>query len=189
MLDEFEDTRWPARAKPPAAEPERRPDPVPRLISRLYAASDAPLRVRVLQRLLDPLGTLGLAAIAAGAFAGFLQRRGAEGLRVSVDDASRFSSDQIAELVHFVGQVSPESIQSIVGTFADNPVGVTAFGAAAVVLLLRALKHGQRTGGAGLSPPPCAPAPPTGRTARRSRVRTRSPRRAGSSPPGAPSSR
>lgn len=96
--------------------------------------------MRVLQRLLDPLGTLGLAAIAAGAFAGFLQRRGAEGLRVSIDDASRFSGDQIVELVHFVGQVCPE-VQSVVGTFADNPVGLTAFSASAVVLLLRALSR------------------------------------------------
>lgn len=139
MLDEFEDATWPA--KPADSKAEDKPDPVPRLISRIYAGSDAPLRVQVLQRLLDPLGTLGLAAIAAGAFAGFLQRRGAEGLRVSIDDASRFSSDQIAELVRFVGQVSPESIQSIVGTFADNPVGVTAFSASAISLLLRALRQ------------------------------------------------
>ena len=67
MLDEFDDTTWPATAKPSLQDAEHKPDPVPRLISRIYAASDAPLRVRVLQRLLDPLGTLGLAAIAAGA--------------------------------------------------------------------------------------------------------------------------
>lgn len=140
MLDEFEDATWPSPTKPVAPDVGGKPDPVPRLISRLYTASDAPLRVRVLQRLLDPLGTLGLAAIAAGAFAGFLQRRGAEGLRVSIDDASRFSSDQIAELVRFVGQVSPESLQSIANTFADNPVGMTAFAASAIVLLLRASK-------------------------------------------------
>lgn len=144
MLDEFDDATWPATAKPSLQDAEHKPDPVPRLISRIYAASDAPLRVRVLQRLLDPLGTLGLAAIAAGAFAGFLQRRGAEGLHVSVDDASRFSSDQITELVRFVGQVSPESIQSIVGTFADNPVGITAFSASAIVLLLRVLRCKER---------------------------------------------
>lgn len=145
MLDEFDDATWPATAKPPLPDAEHKPDPVPRLISRIYAASDAPLRARVLQRLLDPLGTLGLAAIAAGAFAGFLQRRGAEGLHVSIDDASRFSSDQITELVRFVGQVSPESIQSIVGTFADNPVGITAFSASAIVLLLRALRRKERS--------------------------------------------
>lgn len=141
MLDEFEDATWPAQAKPPVPETEHKPDRVPRLISRIYAASDAPLRVRVLQRLLDPLGTLGLAAIAAGAFTGFLQRRGAEGLRVSIDDASRFSSDQIAELVRFVGQVSPESLQSIVDTFASNPLGISAFSASAIVLLLRAFSR------------------------------------------------
>lgn len=154
MPDEFEDATWPATAKPATSEARDRPDPVPRLISRIYAASDTPLRVRVLQRLLDPLGTLGLAAIAAGAFAGFLQRRSAEGFRVSIDDASRFSSDQIAELVSFVGQVSPEALQSIVSTFADNPVGITAFSASAIVLLLRASR---RTGQADEEPPQAVP--------------------------------
>lgn len=99
--------------------------------------SGAPLRARLLQRLLDPLGTLGLAAIAAGAFAGFLQRSSAEGLKVSVEDVSRYSSDQIAELVRFVAQVSPESLQEIANTFADNPVGITAFGTSVAVLLMR----------------------------------------------------
>lgn len=146
MLDEFEDATWSATARPARSEAEARPDPVPRLISRIYSASDAPLRVRVLQRLLDPLGTLALAAISAGAFAGFLQHRSAEGLRVSVDDASQFSSDQIAELVRFVGQVSPETLQSIVSSLADNPVGVTAFSASAIVLLLRAFKRTDRAG-------------------------------------------
>lgn len=157
MLDEFEDAIWPANGKPPVSPVARRPDPVPRLISRIYAASDATLRARVLQRLLDPLGPLGLAAIAAGAFAGFLQRRGAEGLRVSIDDASRFSSEQIAELVQFVAQVSPESIQSIVGTFTDNPVGLTAFGASAIVLLLRAWRRAGPNGEAAASEPERGP--------------------------------
>lgn len=103
MLDESEEATWPANPKPVESDAEHKRDPVLRLITRIYTASDAPLRARLLQRLLDPLGTLGLAAIAAGAFAGFLQRRGSEGVRVSIEDVSHYSSDQIAELVRFVG--------------------------------------------------------------------------------------
>lgn len=148
MLDEFEDATWPVNPKQDASGADHKSDPVPRLITRMYAASDAPLRARLLQRLLDPLGTLGLAAIAAGAFSGFLQRRSAEGIRVSIEDVSRYSSDQIAELVRFVGQVSPDALQAIANTIADNPVGITAFSASAVVLLIRALRHAGPAGAA-----------------------------------------
>lgn len=146
MLDEFEDAPWPKHPMQGASSTDDKPDPVPRLITRMYTASDAPLRVRLLQRMLDPLGTLGLAAIATGAFAGFLQRRSGEGIRVSVEDVSRFSSEQITELVRFVGQVSPESLQAVANTFAENPVGITALGASAVVLLMQALKRAAPAG-------------------------------------------
>lgn len=139
MLDEFEYPRGPARPQRPARRPGKPADPLPRLITRMVAASKGALRARLIQRLLTPLGTLGLAAIAAGAFAGFLQRRGAEGLRVSVEEAARYSGEQIAELVRFVGQVSPEALQAVANLIADNPVGLTAFSASAMVLLIRAL--------------------------------------------------
>lgn len=141
MTNEFDDTPWPSHRLPSAVHTGRLPDPVPRLITRMYAASNARLRALLLQRLLDPLGTLGLAAIAAGAFAQFLQRRSGQGIRVSVDDVSRYSSDQIAELVRFVAQVSPASLQAVADTFVENPVGITAFSASAIVLLIRALRR------------------------------------------------
>lgn len=146
MLDEFDDAPWPTHPVQGATSADGKPDPVPRLITRMYTASDAPLRVRLLQRMLDPLGTLGLAAIAAGAFAGFLQRRSGEGIHVSIEDVSRFTSEQIAELVRFVGQVSPESLQAVANTFAENPAGITALGASAVLLLMQAMKRAAPAG-------------------------------------------
>ena len=140
MHDEFDDAVQAASPRPSAAVDGHTPDPVPRWIGEMYRASDAPLRARLLQRLLDPLGTLGVAAIAAGAFAGFLQRRSAEGFKVSLEEAGRFTSEQIAELVQFVAQVSPESLQAIAGAFADAPTGITALGASFAVLLMRRLR-------------------------------------------------
>jgi hypothetical protein len=139
MPDEFDELAWPAspEAAPPAAAGTS--DAIPRLITRLYTTCDEGLRATVLACLLRPLGSLGIAAIAAGAFAGFVQRRTAEGVRVSIDDVSRFSSDQIVELVRFVAQVSPEALQQVADTLAAHAVGVSAFSAPAVVLLLRAL--------------------------------------------------
>ena len=139
MLDEFDETSGPASPLNRASGARRPDNPVPRLITRLYIASDERLRARLLAYLLKPLGSLGLVAIAAGSFAGFLQRRSAEGIKVSIEDVSRYSSEQIAELVRFVGQVSPESLQGAANTLADNPVGLTAFSASVLVLLMRAL--------------------------------------------------
>jgi hypothetical protein len=140
MLDEFDDLNWPVGKPQGAAGPGSAIGAVPRLITRMYTASDARLRARLLSYLLRPLGSLGLAAVAAGAFAMFLQRRTADGFHVTLEDATRFTSDQISELVGFVSQVSPESLQAVVATLADNPLGATAFTASVLVLLMRALR-------------------------------------------------
>lgn len=163
-MDEFDDAGLPAAGPGPGAgRPAYRPDPLPRLITRVYAASEAALRARLLQRLLDPLGTLGMAAVAAGAFAVFLQRRGIGGIRVSLEDAGRFSSEQVAELARFVAQVSPEALQAVAGTIVDNPVGVTALSASAIALLLRALRRRAAAGGAAALTTPEPPSASVGR--------------------------
>jgi len=159
MLDEFEDASWPDPPSHGAAAPGRRAERLPRLIGRIYKAGSASLRARLLAGLLDPLGTLGMAAIAAGAFAVFVQRRGIDGIRVSIEDAGRYSGDQIAELVRFVWQVSPESLQALAGTIADNPLGVTALSASAVLLLMQALQR-PRVAGDGAAAAPVEPTPP-----------------------------
>jgi hypothetical protein len=111
-----------------------------RLVSRLYRSADQSLRARLLTCLVKPLSTLGLVAVAAGAFAGLLRRGSAEGSPVAIDDVAQYSSQQIFELASFVEQVSPEALQQLGTMLADNPVGITAFGASAAVLLLNALR-------------------------------------------------
>lgn len=114
--------------------------PAARLMSRLYAGATAPLRARMLAALLQPLGPLGMMAIAAGAFGGFLHRSGRDGLQVGLEDVGRFTSDQIVELTRFVEQVSPDALQQAASLFADNPAGVAAFSVSVAMLLLRALQ-------------------------------------------------
>ena len=139
MPDEFDELSWPASAVPPLPAPGRQGDAIPRLITRIYARCDEGVRAAVLGCLLRPLGTLGLLAIAAGAFGSFLPRRSGEAVAVSVEDVSRFSVEQVAELVRFVAQVSPEALRQVADMLAAHATGVTAFTAPAVLLLLRAL--------------------------------------------------
>ena len=111
--------------------------PAARLISRLYAAASTPLRARMLAGLLRPLSPLGLAAVAAGAFAGFVHRGGADSLRVAAEDAGRFTSEQVFELARFVEQVRPDALQQAASLVADNPMNAAAFSVAVAMLLLR----------------------------------------------------
>ncbi len=116
---------------------------VARLATRLYAGAGAVQRSRIVATLLRPLGPLAIVAVASGAFAGLLTRSGAIGHGVSVDELGAFTSEQIFELARFVEQVSPDALQQAAGAVADNPFGVSAFGAAAAVLLAGALRGRQ----------------------------------------------
>ena len=108
-----------------------------------YACADRPLRVQMLACLLRPLSPLGLAAVAAGAFASLLHR---DGVSVAIDEVTRFSGEQIAELAHFVEQVEPNALEQFATLSVNNPAAFTTFGAAAVVLLMRALRRSSTVG-------------------------------------------
>jgi hypothetical protein len=107
----------------------------------LYRAAKPPLRPRLLACLLKPLGPLGLAAIAAGAFGRYLYRGGAEDATTVIGDVARFSNEQLIELARFVEQVSPDAFQEFARLIADNPIGIASFSASAVLLLMRALSR------------------------------------------------
>jgi hypothetical protein len=141
MSDEFDDAldhRGPrSRLIPLSAVDDVRRPKVPRLMSRLYRTAAEPLRARMLRCLIRPLGPLGLAAIASGAFADVLRRGGERSLDIPLDSLGRYSNDQVVELVQFVQQVSPEAIQQVTSLLSDTPMGSVAFTAAAAMLLAR----------------------------------------------------
>jgi len=142
MSDEFDDVLEPRLL---LAGPKTRNTPqvdsTPRLIGRLYVASDRGLRAKLLACLLRPLSPLGRAAVAAGAFAKFVASDSREGILAAMDEATRFSNDQIAELARFVRQVSPQALERFAHLAAANRVGMTAFNIAAATLLLQTLSH------------------------------------------------
>ena len=111
-----------------------------RLASRLYAGAGAVQRSRIVVTLLKPLGPLALVAVASGAFAGLLNRASALGSTLPIDELGSFTREQVFELARFVEQVSPDALQQVAGAIAENPLGVSAFGAAAAVLLAGAVQ-------------------------------------------------
>ena len=106
-----------------------------RLASRLYAGASIVQRSRIVATLLQPLGPLALVAVASGAFAGLLNRVSALGSSLPIDELGHFTREQVFELARFVEQVSPDALQQVAGAISENPFGMSAFGAAAAVLL------------------------------------------------------
>lgn len=146
MSDEFDEI--PDRPRLPQAAATYVPctagtqPPASRLVARLYAAASVPLRARLLACLMRPLGPLAVAGVAAGAFAGFLNRRGmAAGATIDVEGAAHVSAAQVLELAHFVEQVDPQALQQFAGMVSGSPLGLASFSASALALLYRALQN------------------------------------------------
>ena len=123
-----------------------------RLASRLYAGAGAVQRSRIVATLVRPLGPLALVAVASGAFAGLLDRVSALGAALPIDELAHFTREQVFELARFVEQVSPDALQQVAGAVAENPFGVSAFGAAAAVLLATAVQAKDDAAQAPVSP-------------------------------------
>lgn len=149
MSDEFDDAIDPVAANAAGAASALADGRTARLMARLYASANLALRTRLVACLLRPLGSLGVAAVAAGAFTVVLTRHGAGGLSLAMADAAQFSKEQVGELARFVEQVSPEALQQAAGMVFDNRFGVGAFTASVAVLLALELGNtrGRRRGG------------------------------------------
>ena len=124
-----------AMAQVPAGEARERV--LSQLLCDVYRESAPPLRARLLECLLRPVRPLGLVAVAAGAFGGFVHRETWSGLSISVDDALRYSADQVFELARYVGQLQPEVLQQVAGLMADNPMCLQTLSASLFVMALR----------------------------------------------------
>jgi hypothetical protein len=142
MSDEFDDLHLQSTSR---ARPQRNHGQsvlqrgrVPELIADVYRSATAPLRAKLLECLLLPIGPLGLVVIAAGAFGEFLHRGNAMRLPVSPEDASRISADQMLELARYVEQSSPETFQRIASVLADHPMGMAGLGGSVLLMSLQA---------------------------------------------------
>lgn len=116
----------------------------PRLVARVFAAANQPLRVRLLGCLMQPLGTLGIAGVAAGAFAVFVGRDGSSITRVDIEavaQVAQVTSRQVHELALFVEQVDPQALLQFASLASGSSLALASgFSAAALALLYRRLQ-------------------------------------------------
>ena len=116
------------------------------LVAEVFSHGTKQLRAGMLQCLLRPIGPLGLVAVAAGAFGGFLSRANGAAVSVSLDDATAFSKDQVFELARYADQVSPDSFAQIACLLAEHRVGVAGVSAAVALLAIQAWRQRGRSG-------------------------------------------
>ncbi len=112
--------------------------PIPELVSEIYGKSPAPLRTKLLECLLRPVGPLALVTIATGAFSHLLYRLTHEASPISLDEAARISSEHVLELARYVEQCSPDELLRIGSLLAANSVGVATVSGSAFLLALSA---------------------------------------------------
>jgi len=142
MSDEFDDAIDPVAASAgPGAPTPAAEGRAARLMARLYGSANLALRTRLVACLLRPLGSLGVAAVAAGAFTVVLTRRSAGGIGVAMADVADVSKEQVAELARFVEQVSPDALQQAAGMVFENSYNVGAFTASVALLLALELRR------------------------------------------------
>jgi hypothetical protein len=112
-------------------------------------------RVRVLRRLLLPVGPMALAALAGGAFAKYASQARWPRIAISFDDAARVTSGQIYELVRYVQQSNPHVLQQVLAVLARDATAMAAIGAAvaAIVLKHQADRRVEQQGGPSSTPP------------------------------------
>jgi hypothetical protein len=112
--------------------------PIPELVSEIYGKSPAPLRTKLLECLLRPVGPLALVAIATGAFSHLLHRLTRDASPISLDEAARITSEHVLELARYVEQCSPHELLRIGSLIAVNPMAVATMGGSALLLALGA---------------------------------------------------
>ena len=81
------------------------------VIAQGFARLQVDQQVRLLRRLLIPVGPLALLALAGGAFAKFARQARWPRMCLSPQDAARITSAQVLELAKYVEQSKPAALQ------------------------------------------------------------------------------
>jgi len=114
---------------------------VPVLVAALYDEAPAPLRQRLLNHLLRPVGPLALAVLAAGAFARLLPQDRWNSVQVQLDDVLNIRPDQVLALASYVEQKSPELLWRLPEILASSPVMLGTLSGALLLVALRARRQ------------------------------------------------
>ena len=119
---------------------------LPLLVAGVFTKLRLTQRVRVLRRLLMPVGPLALAVLGGGAFVKFVAEAHWPRMSISLADAARVTASQVFELVRYAEQSNPQALEQVIVVLSRDAPTVAALGASAAVVLLRHLANRRASG-------------------------------------------
>jgi hypothetical protein len=135
---EFRDTKQ-RRKGAGGAMPGHQALSLPVLVASTFAKLRLAQRVRVLRRLLMPVGPMALAVLGSGAFAKFVVEARWPRMSISLEDAARVTSSQMLELARYAEQSNPQALQQVMAVLARDAATMAAVGASVAVVVMRHL--------------------------------------------------
>jgi hypothetical protein len=96
-------------------------------------------RVRVLRRLLMPVGPMALTVLGGGVFAKYAAQARWPRMSVSLDDAARITSSQVFDLVRYVEQSNPHVLQQVMVVLSRDATTMAAVGASVTAIVMQHL--------------------------------------------------
>jgi hypothetical protein len=94
-------------------------------------------RVRMLRRLLLPVGPMALTVLGGGAFAKYAAQARWPRMSISFDDAAQVTSAEVYELVRYVQQSNPLVLQQLLAVLARDATTMAALGASVAAIVLQ----------------------------------------------------
>ena len=130
-----------ADTKPPPTSEEALPiremQTLPAVIAGAFTRLHLRQRVRMLRRLLLPVGPMALTVLGGGAFAKYAAQARWPRMSISFDDAARVTSAQVYELVRYVQQSNPAVLHQALAFLARDTTAMAALGASVAAIVIR----------------------------------------------------
>jgi hypothetical protein len=119
------------RTIPPLEAPS-----IPVVVAGAFTRLHVAQRVRVLRRLLMPVGPMALAVLGGGVFAKYAAQARWPRMSISLDDAASVTSTQVYELVRYVQQSNPDALLQVLVDLAQNGTTMAALGASVAAIVM-----------------------------------------------------
>ena len=118
---------------------------LPAVVASAFTRLRLAHRVRVLRRLLMPVGPLALTVLGGGVFAKYAAQARWPRMSVTLEDAARVTSSQVFELVRYVEQSNHQALQQVLLVLSRDATTMAAIGASVAALVMQHLSS--RTAG------------------------------------------
>jgi hypothetical protein len=112
-----------------------------KLVGKVYETAPMPMRTRLLEQLLRPVGVLSLVAIANGVFAKIRFHTGWPDVPLSAVEVQNVGTDDVVALAYRLLQIGGDALNGVTQLLNDSPSLAGSAAAVLVVLLLRRARN------------------------------------------------